>query len=211
MVAPQSKRNEKPYRNGSSAPVLGISVSVGSAIARWTAAVSPTFSTMQKKFLQCFISIQWLFSQDIAKLPTTFFFLHLFHRIMFAVHRFDNKGQVKNHFRMRTQAERIRACKLRVHFISQICILTKHKGFSVCQKRIKHINVAVCLRITMYVYYCYDFFICSNCNFCLKSSLVFAYRWMFILISTGYLESTSWKLVLYNISEVTECCSSASP
>ena len=34
MVALQSKRNEKTYRDESRATVLGISVSVGSAIAR---------------------------------------------------------------------------------------------------------------------------------------------------------------------------------
>lgn len=134
-------------------------------------------SALYALILQMFLmNFYYLFNRILRNNKRHLFFFYLVNRIPFAVHRFNGKWNVKYHFGIRAQTERIRACKLRVHFISQICILTNHKGFSVYQKRIKHINVAVCLRITMYVYYCYDFFICSNCNFCLKSSLVFAYR-----------------------------------
>lgn len=134
------------------------------------------FCSVEKVFCRVSFQLNDFFYGILRNYQRHFLVLHPFHRIAFAVHRLNNKGQVKDHFRIWTQAEGIRPCKLWVHTIPQICIRTKHKGITVYQKCIKHINAAGCLRITMYVYYCYDFFICSNCNFCLKSSLVFAYR-----------------------------------
>ena len=116
MVAPQSKRNEKTYRDESRATVLGLyTLDLQYQGKRWLFSIP--FLQCRKSFCRVLFQLNDFFHRVLRNYQRHFFFLHPFHRIAFAVHRLNNKWQVKDHFRIWPQAEGIRPCKLRVHTI----------------------------------------------------------------------------------------------